>query len=251
MTPDRTPDRSTDRSTGAAAVRAIGLARRYQSAAGQVNALDGADFEVASGEQVAVMGPSGSGKSTLLALIGGLDRPTDGTIEVLGSSVGTMSEAARTRFRRDNLGFIFQDYDLLPHFTAAENVSLGAAISDHHVEANPVDLLGHLGLDEGEANKLPDQLSGGQQQRVGIARCLAARPKLILADEPTGSLDSVTSATVVEVLSAQTRTLGAALIVVTHDPVVASQLDRIIWLRDGRVVTADGAAAVAGADHRA
>jgi putative ABC transport system ATP-binding protein len=162
-----------------------------------------------------------------------------------------MSEAARTRFRRDNLGFIFQDYDLLPHFTAAENVSLGAAISDHHVEANPVDLLGQLGLDEGEANKLPDQLSGGQQQRVGIARCLAARPKLILADEPTGSLDSVTSATVVEVLSAQTRTLGAALIVVTHDPVVASQLDRIIWLRDGRVVTADGAAAVAGADHRA
>jgi putative ABC transport system ATP-binding protein len=161
--------------------------------------------------------------------------------------VGTLSEGARTRFRRDHLGFIFQDYDLLPHLTAAENVSLGAAISGRPGGVDPVELLGQLGLTGDEAEKLPDQLSGGQQQRVGIARCLATRPRLILADEPTGSLDSATSATVVDVLSAQTRTLGAALIVVTHDPVVASQLDRIIWLRDGRVVTADGSAAVAGA----
>lgn len=218
------------------AVDTVALARHYRSGSGPVAALAGVDICVEPGEQVAVMGPSGSGKSTLLALVGGLDRATSGSVHVLGVDLGSLGDRARSRFRRRHLGFIFQDYDLLDYLTAAENVSVGAALAGRREGDDPEALLARLGLTRAEADKLPDQLSGGQKQRVGVARCLAARPDLILADEPTGSLDSVTSAAVVGVLSDEARAAGSAVIVVTHDPAVADRFDRTIWLRDGLVV---------------
>jgi putative ABC transport system ATP-binding protein len=224
-----------DTTTPTVAVRAVDLARHYRGASGPVTALDGVNLEINEGEQVAVMGPSGSGKSTLLAVVGALDQPTAGTVEVLGTQLTGLRQRARSRFRRSHLGFIFQDYDLLGYLTAAENVAVGAGIAGHKQPVDPVALLGRLGLAEADVRNRPDQLSGGQQQRVGIARCLAARPRLILADEPTGSLDSVTSNTVADVLITEAREIAATVIVVTHDRAVADRFDRIIRLRDGKV----------------
>ncbi|MDQ6748884.1 MAG: ABC transporter ATP-binding protein [Candidatus Dormibacteraeota bacterium] len=209
--------------------------RHYRTPAGEVRAVDGIDLEIASGSTVALTGPSGCGKSTLVSLIGGLESPTAGTVLVGGNDVGALGDAARANFRRQRVGFIFQAYDLLPFLTAAENVSLQAGISGVEDAISPLEVLGWLGLD-GQADKFPDQLSGGQKQRVGIARCLAHRPDLILADEPTGELDSKTSAEVMHVLLGAAAELGATLVLVTHDPHVAAACRRVVTLRDGRMV---------------
>ncbi|GAC1326914.1 MAG: ABC transporter ATP-binding protein [Candidatus Dormibacteria bacterium] len=216
-------------------IRLQGVERHYRTPAGEVRAVDGIDLEIASGSTVALTGPSGCGKSTLVGLIGGLERPTAGTVFVAGTDVGSLGDTARADFRRQKVGFIFQAYDLLPFLTVVENVSLQAGISDVGDAVPPLELLGWLGLD-GQQDKFPDQLSGGQKQRVGIARCLAHRPDLILADEPTGELDSRTSAEVMHVLLGAARELNSTLVLVTHDPRVAEGCERVVSLRDGKLV---------------
>jgi len=216
-------------------VRLDGVVKHYRTAAGTVRAVDGVDLDVEPGSSVAVMGPSGCGKSTLLGLIGGLEPPTEGSVTVGDREISALGERDRARVRRERIGFLFQSHDLLPFLTAAENVGFQLAVrggGDDPVRVGR--LLAGLGLAE-HAGKLPDQLSGGQRQRVGIARALVHRPSLILADEPTGELDTAASDAVVELLVAAQREAGATLVVVTHDPEVARRLERTVTLRDGRL----------------
>lgn len=218
-----------------AAIALDAVERHYQTPAGVVRAVNGVSLAVPAGRQIALMGPSGSGKSTLLGLIGGLERPTAGRVLVAGVSVGELDDEALAAYRRRQIGFIFQAYDLLPYLTVAENIALQGAISGTG-EADVDELLDDLGLTP-ERDKLPDQLSGGQKQRVGIARCLVHRPAVVLADEPTGELDSVTSARVLEVLLERVGAIGATAVVVTHDHRVAANFERIITIADGSVQT--------------
>ena len=224
------------------AVRLEDVRKNYRVADNVVPALDGVDLQIEAGSRVAIVGPSGCGKSTLLGLVGALDSPTSGRLWVGDVEVSALSEVKRAELRRRLIGFVFQAYDLLPFLTALENVEFQAALS-----GGPMDgvnrLVDRLGLTE-HAAKLPDQLSGGQRQRVGLARALAHHPALILADEPTGELDSESSAAAMDLLLEAQRAVGATLIVVTHDAAVAAQLDRTVTLRDGRVV-ADTALATA------
>lgn len=229
------------------AVRALRLRRAYRTAAGLVRAIDSIDLEIPTGQRLAIVGPSGCGKSTLLSVIGCLEHADGGTLEVLGTDVASLGEEQRAQWRRQNAGFIFQAYDLVPFLTATENVALQSGISERDDGVSPRELLAKLGL-SGHQDKLPDQLSGGQKQRVGIARCLIHRPALVLADEPTGGLDTVTSRSVVDLLLEATAEIGATTIVVTHDPAVASRFERIVSLRDGHVV-ADSGADLAGAER--
>jgi putative ABC transport system ATP-binding protein len=218
------------------AVDLRGVRRHYRTPSGDVHAVDGVDLQVPQGQALAIMGPSGGGKSTLIAVIGALERATEGSVTVLGTDLGSLGDEQRAAWRRRNVGFVFQAYDLLPFLTAHENVALQAAMWG----ADPGEarvLLERLGLD-GHADKLPDQLSGGQKQRVGIARSLVGRPRLVLADEPTGGLDTATSAAVVQALLDEVRRLGATAIVVTHDPNVAARFDTRVDLRDGRIAAA-------------
>lgn len=221
-----------------AAIELRDVARHYATASGPVRAVDGVSLSIEAGSRVAFMGASGCGKSTLLGIIGGLEHSTAGTTIVLGEALHTLSDERLARFRRERVGFVFQAYDLVPFLTVAENVRLQAGISGRSsVAGGPPDteeLLDRLGLGA-EQNKLPDQLSGGQKQRVGIARCLVHRPALVLADEPTGQLDSVTSAQVIDILLRTVQDIGATVLVVTHDAGVASNFDRIVTLKDGRV----------------
>jgi putative ABC transport system ATP-binding protein len=217
------------------AIRVTGVTKRYVTPSGEVNALRGIDLSVASGEAVAIVGPSGCGKSTLLGLIAGLEQPTDGTIQVGAVDLAALDDDAAAAFRRSTVGLVFQSTDLMPFLTAVENVDLALALvgrSDPHAARA---LLDRLDLAD-HAEKLPDQLSGGQRQRVGIARAVAHRPQLILADEPTGELDSASSRTTVELLQRVHREMGATLVIVTHDESVAKRLGRTVRLRDGRVV---------------
>jgi putative ABC transport system ATP-binding protein len=230
-------------STGAA-VRLEGVHKEYRVAGNVVRAVDGVDLEIEAGSRVAVVGPSGCGKSTLLGLVGALELPTSGTVWVGEAPVSALSEAKRAELRRRSIGFVFQSYDLLPFLTAYENVEFQAALSGGRKD-NVIRLIDRLSLAE-HAGKLPDQLSGGQRQRVGLARALAHQPVLILADEPTGELDSDSSAAAMDLLLEAQRDLGATLIVVTHDTDVAARLDRTVSLLDGRV-TADSAMAGARA----
>jgi putative ABC transport system ATP-binding protein len=225
------------------AVEARGVRRGYRTPAGAVRAVEGIDVEVPFGERLAIIGPSGCGKSTLLSLIGGLEPADAGTVTVLGTELGRLGDEQRARWRRENVGFIFQAYDLVPFLTAAENVALMSGIAGRDPQVMPRELLDRLGL-AGHEDKLPDQLSGGQKQRVGIARCLVHQPPLVLADEPTGGLDSVTSFAVVDLLLRATAEMGTTTIVVTHDVEVAARFDRILTLRDGHLVgdTASGTA---------
>ena len=181
------------------------------------------------------MGPSGSGKSTLLALLGGLEQASSGTVEVLGTDWSTLSSEGRARFRRQNLGFVFQDLGLLPFLTAAENVAFGTGLSGARVTLDPREVLEHLGLTT-QLDRLPDQLSGGERGRVAIGRGLAHKPRLVLGDEPTGSLDAESSEQTITYFLRAVRGLRATAIVVTHDPVVAARFDRTVHLRDGRIV---------------
>jgi putative ABC transport system ATP-binding protein len=218
-------------------VRVRDLVMRLASGGRPVTVLDGVSLQVETGEVVAVTGPSGSGKSTLLGLLAGLDAPTSGTIEVAGVDVTRLDERALARFRRETIGFVFQAYHLIPTLTAAENVAVPlelAGVGD--VEARVTALLAEVGLGA-RGHHYPAQLSGGEQQRVAIARALALAPPLLLADEPTGNLDSVTGAQIVDLLLALNRERGATLLLVTHEAGLAARAGRVVALRDGRVVS--------------
>jgi len=203
-----------------------------------VTALDGVDFSVERGEFVAIMGPSGSGKSTLLHLLGGLDKPTSGEVILAGQPLSHLSDDQITLFRRRKIGFIFQFYNLLPTLTAAENVALPLLIDGKPFSAyrqRVEQVLALVGLQD-RAHHLPDQLSGGQQQRVAIARAFVNNPEIVLADEPTGNLDSRSGQSILELLARTCHDLGATIVMVTHDPRAASFADRVVFLKDGQIV---------------
>jgi len=205
-----------------------------------VRAVDGISLEVEAASSLAIIGPSGCGKSTLLSLIGGLETPTGGKVLVGGREISALPERKRARVRREEFGFLFQSHDLLPFLTAAENVILPLALrGTTDGKARCRELLDQLDLAD-HAGKLPDQLSGGQRQRVALARALIHEPRLILADEPTGELDSASSTAVITLLLAAQREMGATLIVVTHDPRVAERMDRVVPLSDGRLAAEAG-----------
>ena len=220
--------------TAGVGLRLQDVQKDYRVAGQLVHAVAGVDLEIEAGSRVAIVGPSGCGKSTLLSLVGALEKPSQGKVWLGDTNVTSLSEAKRAELRRRTIGFVFQSYDLLPFLTATENVAFQASLSGAPMD-RVNELIKRLGLAE-HAEKLPDQLSGGQRQRVGLARALAHRPSLILADEPTGELDSESSRIAMELLLEAQRELGATLIVVTHDLGVASRLDRTVSLRDGRVV---------------
>ena len=218
-----------------------GVRRVHGSGAREVVALDGVDLTVRLGELVAVMGPSGSGKSTLLNLAGGLDTPTSGRVQIAGDVISEMDAKGRAALRRRRIGYVFQDFNLIPALTASENVSLpreldGLRLRQARREAQ--EALAEVGLEK-EARRFPDELSGGQQQRVAIARALVGPRRLVLADEPTGALDSVTGEAVMRVLRARVDG-GAAGLLVTHEPRFAAWADRTVFLRDGKVVDSTG-----------
>jgi putative ABC transport system ATP-binding protein len=220
--------------TAGVAIRLQEVHKDYRVAGQVVPAVDGVDLEIEAGSRLAIVGPSGCGKSTLLSLLGVLEKPSQGKVWIADQEVTSLSEARRADLRRRSIGFVFQSHDLLPFLTAYENVEFQAALSG--VPSAAVnDLIKRLGLSE-HTEKLPDQLSGGQRQRVGLARALAHRPALILADEPTGELDSESSRVAMELLLEAQQELGATLIVVTHDPDVAARLNRTVSMRDGHVV---------------
>ncbi|MEI8166814.1 MAG: ABC transporter ATP-binding protein [Chloroflexales bacterium] len=218
-------------------IRTLALARRYQMGKSAVDALRGVDLAVLPGEFVALVGPSGSGKSTLLHLIGGLVRPTGGEVWVGGLELGRSTDKQLVVYRRDTLGFIFQSFNLLPIKTAWENVAVPmmlAGVPTAQRKGRAMELLEQLGLGQ-RGDHRPSELSGGEQQRVAIARSLANRPRLILADEPTGNLDSRTGGEIMALLRRLVRDEGLTLLLVTHDMGVARYADRIVHLRDGVV----------------
>jgi putative ABC transport system ATP-binding protein len=214
-----------------------GLHKAYQTQAETVRALNGVDLAVRPGEFVAVMGPSGSGKSTLLNLLAGLDRPSEGLIRLEGQDLGRLSDRNLTLLRRRRIGFVFQFFNLVPTLTAEENILLPMLLDGRRVDQALLGrLLADLGLAERARHK-PDQLSGGQQQRVAIARALVTEPALILADEPTGNLDSQSAEDILRMLRHACDERGRAIVMVTHDPKAAGFADRVITLRDGKVVS--------------
>jgi putative ABC transport system ATP-binding protein len=218
------------------------LGMEYASGGRVVSVLSDISLEVPARQFVAIAGPSGSGKSTLLSLIAGLDRPTRGVIRVAGVALADLSEDALARFRLDTVGYIFQSFHLVPTLTAAENVALPLELAGER-DALPraLALLGELGL-AARATHYPVQLSGGEQQRVAVARAVARRPSLLLADEPTGNLDSATGKQIIELIVGLNRSLGSTLVLVTHDPALAAHADRLVTLRDGRIVSDEGRA---------
>lgn len=225
------------------------VSRRFYTAAGPVRAVDGISLQVAPATSLAITGPSGCGKSTLLSLVGALERPSEGRVAIGGRVVSAMTEPERAEVRRRLIGFVFQTDNLQPFLSAVENVSLQLALcgfDDHH--GRSLELLGALGLEQA-VDRFPDQLSGGERQRVAVARAVVHRPSLILADEPTGSLDHDNAITVIELLLQARAEVAATLVVITHDPDIAARLDRRITLRDGRVVA--DSAVVPGVEQRA
>jgi putative ABC transport system ATP-binding protein len=217
-------------------IRVRDLVMRLESGGRAVTILDGVSLDVAAGEVVAVTGPSGSGKSTLLGLLAGLDTPSGGSISVDGVEVTRLDEAALARFRRCTIGFVFQSYHLIPTLTAAENVAVPLELAGHEAPLEAADKrLAEVGLRE-RGHHYPAQLSGGEQQRVAIARAIALSPPLLLADEPTGNLDSATGEQIIDLLLALNRERGSTLVLVTHDGALARRAGRAVALRDGRVV---------------
>lgn len=220
-----------------AIIQTHGLSRHFDAGGETVAALENVDLEVAPGEFVALVGPSGSGKSTLLNIIGALDRPSRGKITVDGLSLGDATEQQRVQHRRERIGFIFQSFNLLPALTAVENVEapmMLADVSKPERRNRAMDLLKSVGL-EHRARHTPSQLSGGERQRIAITRALANHPALLLADEPTGNLDSRTGASILEMLCNRLRQERLTLVLVTHDMQIAARADRIIHLQDGRI----------------
>jgi len=214
-----------------------GLTRTYGSAPAPVHALRDVSLDVAPGQMVAVVGRSGSGKTTLLNLIGGLDRPDAGTVQVAGTEVTALDEQGLSRLRRDTISYVFQTFGLIPALTAAENVGLPLRLRRTPVperERRVAQLLDLVGLRD-HGKQRPAELSGGQQQRVGIARALAGSPRLLLADEPTGQLDAETGLSVMALMRAVVESEGVTAVVATHDPVMMSLADRVLTIADGRV----------------
>lgn len=218
-------------------LQASQLIKRYQLGIHEVNALNGVDFEVAAGEFVAIMGPSGSGKSTLLHLLGGLDAPTGGTVILAGQELSGLNDQQATLARRRSIGFVFQFFNLLPTLSAEENILLPILIDGKkpaEFKERLDQMIALVGLEERRTHK-PDQLSGGEQQRVALARALITQPAILLADEPTGNLDSNTGKTIMELLRRSCDDLNQAIVVVTHDARAAAYADRVVFLRDGQV----------------
>lgn len=214
-----------------------GLKKYYFVGESTVKELDGVDMTVNKGESVCIAGRSGSGKSTMLNMLAGLELPTSGTVQVAGKRLESMNEKARIRFRRDDIGFVFQSYNLMPQYTALENVALPLAIRGAPLKLrNEIAeaMLVRVGLKEHIHHK-PGELSGGQQQRVGIARAIITRPPIVLADEPTGNLDTGTSGETMELLTGLFRERGTTFILVSHDPGMRKYTDRTITFSDGRI----------------
>ena len=212
------------------------LRKVYGSGDTEVRALDGVDLTVEKGEFVAVVGTSGSGKSTLLHMLGGLDRPTGGTVTVDGKELSAMRDEELTIFRRRKIGFVFQNYNLVPVLNVYENIVLPIQLDGNAPDKAYVErIIETLGL-EAKLQNLPNNLSGGQQQRVAIARALAAKPAIILADEPTGNLDSATSLDVMGLLKVTAQKFSQTIVMITHNEELAQMADRIIRIEDGRIV---------------
>lgn len=212
------------------------LKKYYGSGDTMVKALDGVNFSVEDGEFVAIVGTSGSGKSTLLHMIGGLDRPTSGTVKVAGKEIFSLKDDALTIFRRRKIGFIFQSYNLVPVLNVYENIVLPIELDGNKVDKAHIDnIIETLGLTS-KTDSLPNQLSGGQQQRVAIARALATKPAIILADEPTGNLDSKTSLDVLGLLKITSDKFKQTIVMITHNEEIAQMADRIIRIEDGKIV---------------
>jgi len=224
------------------------VSKHYATPQGRVAAIDGVSFDVEPGSSLAITGPSGCGKSTLLGLIAGLERPSQGRVFVGGEEVSSLSESERARLRRGEFGLVFQRDNLSPFLTAVENVALQLALKgDDNAWERCLEVLAELGVSS-NADKLPDRLSGGERQRIAIACALVKQPSVILADEPTGSLDAQNSASVIELLVQMQRRAGTTLLVVTHDPDVAMHLDQHLSLRDGRVMEMSGDRSLGRAD---
>jgi len=222
------------------AIEVRGLVKTYGTGQTAVRALRGVDLDLEPGEFVAIMGPSGSGKSTLLHILGALEAPTDGSVAVGGKPFAGLDDRALTLLRRDHIGFVFQFFNLLPSLTALENVLLPALIAgrrDADLRRRALDLLRGVGLGD-RAEHRPAELSGGEQQRVSIARAILLSPELVLADEPTGNLDSRAGAQVLRLLRELNRSEGRTIVMVTHDPSAAAMADRVVFLRDGAVAGA-------------
>ena len=217
------------------------LKKYYGSGDTVVKALDGVNLSVADGEFAAIVGTSGSGKSTLLHMLGGLDRPTSGTVEVDGKSIFSLKDDALTIFRRRKIGFIFQSYNLVPVLNVYENIVLPIELDGNKLDKKHIDnIIETLGLTE-KVNNLPNQLSGGQQQRVALARALASKPAIILADEPTGNLDSKTSLDVMGLLKVTSERFSQTIVMITHNEEIAQMADRIIRIEDGKIVGGNNA----------
>ena len=212
------------------------VTRRYGEGETAVDALRGVSVDIAPGKGTAVMGPSGSGKSTLMHILAGLDKPTDGVVEVAGTEITTLGDNDLTKLRREHIGFVFQFFNLLPMLTADENVKLPLSIAGEKPDRSWYDeLIGAVGLGDRLSHR-PAELSGGQQQRVAIARALVSRPTVVFADEPTGNLDSKTGGEILELLRHTVQDLGQTVVMVTHEPRAAAIADRVLFLADGLIV---------------
>ncbi|QFR00001.1 ABC transporter ATP-binding protein [Streptomyces phaeolivaceus] len=222
-----------------------GVTKRYSRGKDTVTALDGVDLTIADGDRLVIQGPTGGGKSTLLQMLGGLDKPSDGSIELDGTDLAKLSEAKLTTVRSENIGFVFQSFNLIPTLTAQENVEtalvpLGVKAKERRQRA--AEALESVGLGE-RLGHLPAELSGGQQQRVAIARALVKRPKVLLADEPTGNLDESTRDEIMEVLETLWKEHGLTFIMVTHDSALAKKAPRVATIRKGRITVKENAKA--------
>lgn len=216
-------------------LKVCNLCKTYQSGTAEVKALDDVTFSVKKGEFVSIIGPSGSGKSTLLHILAGIDRPTSGKVYVDGEDIYTKSEKELAIYRRRKAGLIYQFYNLVPTLTAAENITLPGRLDRKKIDDAALDrLIGMLGLTD-RKNHLPSQLSGGQQQRCAIGRVLFTSPALMLADEPTGNLDSKSASEVMQLLKNANKQYGQTLIMITHNPDLAEQADRMLMIKDGRL----------------
>lgn len=221
-------------STAEPAFSASGLCKVYRTGETEVHALRGVDLDIAAGEILVLLGPSGSGKSTLLNIIGGLDRPSSGTLHFGELELSALDDADLTRFRRQHIGFIFQFYNLIPSLTAEENVRLVTDIAENPMD--PDEALARVGL-EARRDHYPAQLSGGEQQRVAVARAIAKQPSVLLCDEPTGALDSATGIHVLETLEQANRELGTTVVIITHNAGIAAMANRVLHFRDGQIAS--------------
>lgn len=223
----------------ASLLETIGVTKTYQIGTVSVEALRGINLKVQSGEMISVMGPSGCGKSSLMHILGAMTQPTTGKVLLEGQNVATMDDNARTRFRREKIGFVFQKFNLLPTLGALANIEIARRINKSHKDPVATERLSNI-LEmlriKDIMDRRPAELSGGEQQRVAIARAVVNQPSLLLADEPTGNLDSINSATVLEMFRELNRKLGQTIVLVTHNPELAFLTDRVVEMRDGEVI---------------